>query len=103
VLLEAAMWPAMGGAPPDLPVTVIAAGERADLALTRIADDRRDLLVLGGRADSRLVSWIVRSCMRRACCPVVTVPPPELAASAVRRSSLRTLIRDVERFSARAS
>jgi hypothetical protein len=78
----------------------VAAGERTDRALLRIAGRRDDLLVLGGRTGVRRMSWIVRSCVRLAVCPVTVVPPPELAGAADRRSALRTLLRDLERFAA---
>jgi nucleotide-binding universal stress UspA family protein len=95
--VRAAFDAALGGVPPGLPVAVISAGERADRALLRFAGRPEDLLVLGGRTGLRWTSWIVRSCLRQATCPVTVVPPPELARAVDRPFSVRALIRDIER------
>ena len=89
---------AIGGIPEDIDVTVLAVADRADRALIRLSAGRSNLLVLGGRAGSRRMSWIVRFCLRRATCPVVVVPPPELAERAARHGVLRALSRDVEGY-----
>ncbi|GAA1039526.1 hypothetical protein GCM10009557_58350 [Virgisporangium ochraceum] len=95
--IRAAFDAALGGVPADVPVAVVSAGERADRALLRFAENPEDLLVLGGRSGFRWTSWVVRSCLRRAICPVTVVPPPELARAVDRPFSVRTLIRDIER------
>jgi hypothetical protein len=89
---------AVGGVPEDVEVAIVTVAERADLALTRLAAGRSNLLVLGGRAPMRRMSWIVRYCLRRASCPVTVVPPPELADRADRRRAVRGLLREVEDY-----
>jgi hypothetical protein len=89
---------AAGGLPEDVEVTIVTVADRADLALTRVSAGRGNLLVLGGRAPLRRMNWIVRYCLRRATCPVVVVPPPELAGLAERRGVVRALFRDVEGY-----
>jgi hypothetical protein len=89
---------AVGGPPDDIEVAIVTVADRADLALTRLSAGRGNLLVLGGRAPLRRMSWIVRYCLRRATCPVVVVPPPELAGLATRRGVVRALLRDVEGY-----
>jgi hypothetical protein len=88
---------AMGGMPADLDITAVTVENRADLALLAAADRPTDVLVLGGRP-GWLMSWIVKHCLRKASCPVVVVPPPELARTARHRTVVRGLLRDAERY-----
>lgn len=89
---------AMGGVPTTVDVAIVVPDGRVDLALARIAADRRDLLVLGGRGGRR-PSWIVRGCLGNVACPIVVVPPPPLARAG-RHTSLRRLWRDIARYRA---
>jgi nucleotide-binding universal stress UspA family protein len=93
----AAFEAAMGGVPDDVDVTVVAANGRPDLVLTALAEDREDLLVVGGRTGRRQ-SWLVRGCTRRASCPVTVVPPLTWARDAGGRGSARRLVREVEQY-----
>jgi hypothetical protein len=88
---------AMGGMPTDLDIEVVTVENRADLALMAAAGSSTDLLVLGGRS-GWLMSWLVKRCLRRARCPVVVVPPPELARVARRWAAVRSLVREAERY-----
>jgi nucleotide-binding universal stress UspA family protein len=88
---------AVGGVPEDIELAIVTVAGRADIALTRFAAGRTSLLVLGGRARSRRMNWIVRYCLRGASCPVTVVPPPELADRAG-RWAVRGLLRDVEGY-----
>jgi nucleotide-binding universal stress UspA family protein len=91
---------AMGAVPPEVAITMVTVENRADLALLAVADRTSDLLVLGGRS-RRLMSWIVKHCLRKAGCTVVVVPPPELARTASRRAAVRVLLRDAEQYTSR--
>jgi nucleotide-binding universal stress UspA family protein len=91
---------AMGGMPADFDIEVVTVQNRADLALMAVADSSTDLLVLGGRP-GWLMSWIVKRCLRKARCPVVVVPPPDLARAARHWAAVRGLVRDAERHAGR--
>ncbi|WP_433224368.1 hypothetical protein ACQP00_29365 [Dactylosporangium sp. CS-047395] len=60
------------------------------------AGDESDLLIVGGRGGwrRRWPSWVVRRCLGAARCPVIVVPPPELARA--RRRLTRRLNQDLE-------
>jgi nucleotide-binding universal stress UspA family protein len=88
---------AMGGMPADLDIEVATPENRADLALLAVAGRSTDVLVLGGRSGWPM-SRIVKRCVRQARCPVVVVPPPELARAARQRAAVRGLVRDAERY-----
>jgi Universal stress protein family len=92
---------AMGGPPADVDVIMAASAGRLEIVLAETAADPRDLLVVGGRS-SRWPSWPVRACMFRATCPVVVVPPPEIARAARPATLARRLLREAERYSATA-
>ena len=83
---------AFGGLPDGVDVTVVVSGGRADIALKEAACDDADLLVVGAPASRWGHSRIVRGCTRGAPCPVIVVPPPELAR-ALGWVSLRRLVR----------
>ena len=84
---------ALGCLPGDLRITVAGPSGRADVALKETVSDV-DLLVLGAPSSRWHHSGVVRACTRDARCPVIVVPPPELART-VRRTSLRRLVREV--------
>jgi nucleotide-binding universal stress UspA family protein len=84
---------ALGGLPDGMRITVAGPSGRADVALTETVSDV-DILVLGAPASRWHHSGVVRACTRAARCPVIVVPPPELART-VRRTSLRRLVREV--------
>ncbi len=88
---------ALGGLPVDVDVNMLAAEGRTDQVLTEMAASRGDLIVVGG-CGSRWPSWLVRTCMRHAACPVVMVPPPEIARTARPATLARRLLRETERF-----
>ncbi len=92
--IDEAFDAAMGGRPTDVEVVAAAHCGRTDLVLTDVAGGGHDLLVIGGRIGRRL-GWVVRGCMRGARCPVVVVPPPELARAAGGRLSVRQVLREV--------
>jgi nucleotide-binding universal stress UspA family protein len=83
---------ACGGLPDDVDITIVACGGRADIALKESASDDTDLLVVGAPASRWGHSRVVRGCTRGAPCPVIVVPPPELARE-LRWVSLRRLVR----------
>jgi nucleotide-binding universal stress UspA family protein len=85
---------ALGGFPGDVEITVAAPSGRADVALKEAAASDADLLVVGAPANRWRHSWVVRGCTRDASCPVIVVPPPELAR-ALRHESIRGLVRRV--------
>ena len=86
--LQDALAAAWGAMPADLVVRPHVERGQAGLVLTTIASGPGDLLVVGaGRRGvlARVVSCQVsRYCVARAKCPVVLVPPPELAREARR-------------------
>jgi nucleotide-binding universal stress UspA family protein len=73
---------ALGGPPADIETLILVIEGGAGAALVNVADSPMDLLVIGG---SRRRRWraprttVARICARQAVCPVVIVPPPELA------------------------
>jgi nucleotide-binding universal stress UspA family protein len=78
-----AFMEALGHIPADLAIAItIESGPPVEV-LTSVAIRPQDLLVLGGRDGRRRMPFSVghtaRRCMRRAACPVVTVPAPEMA------------------------
>jgi hypothetical protein len=85
---------ALGGPPRDVDVVICTPNARADAVLTRLADNRSVILVLGaGRS-----RWLVRSCNRCAACPVVVVPAPGLMREVGAKELGRRLLRDADRF-----
>jgi nucleotide-binding universal stress UspA family protein len=93
---------AMGGLPGDVRVLVAAPEGRPDRVLTDLASEWHDVIVVGGRTRRRWLGWLVRGCLRRAGCPVIVVPPPEIARSASPAAMRRRLLRDAERYAATA-
>jgi nucleotide-binding universal stress UspA family protein len=67
-------------------------------ALVAIANRDDDLLVLGsGRRNRRgSGSRTVRYCAAWAACPVLVVPPPQLAREVSQRALLRQLRREID-------
>jgi nucleotide-binding universal stress UspA family protein len=88
---------ALGGLPVDVDVNMLAAEGRPDDVLTEMAASPGDLIVVGG-GGRRWPSWLVRTCMRRAACPVAVVPPPEIARKARPGILARRLLHETERF-----
>jgi nucleotide-binding universal stress UspA family protein len=77
---------AIGGPPEDIEfVPKVARGEPGDV-LTRIASNPGDILVIGtgrhGGVRRLLACKVSRYCLAHACCPVIAVPPSELAVEA---------------------
>jgi nucleotide-binding universal stress UspA family protein len=90
-LIAATFRLALGGMPdvPDLVVRTPNANTAR--ALKDYVATPADLLVLG--ASDRLLSSVPRSCTRGAICPVIVVPPPEMAREG--RRAARVLAREV--------
>lgn len=88
VVVRVAFEQAMGGPPEDLRIHPhLVAGPARDVLLHRLTP--QDLLVLGesrpagplARLLDRLSGSVARSCVGRAPCPVLVVPPPDLPAT----------------------
>ncbi|MFF2627826.1 universal stress protein [Kitasatospora griseola] len=82
--LAEAMAEAFGGTDPGVPVTARLVRGRTAPALLAAADRPGDLLVLGPSGSwlhRGLRGSVPRACLRRAGCPVLVVPRPELATA----------------------
>jgi hypothetical protein len=81
--LRSAIGLAIGGPPEDVACSpVVVRGEAGDV-LTSLATEPGDMLVIGTgrRGPARLLACHVsRYCLAHARCPVIAVPPSELAA-----------------------
>jgi nucleotide-binding universal stress UspA family protein len=92
---------ALGGPPHDVETLVLVVEGPAGATLISVADQPCDLLVIGG---SRRHRWrssrtnVARVCSRRAVCPVVIVPPPELACAASETQLAREATASLERL-----
>lgn len=88
----------LGGFPEDVKVEQVLLPDYPGPALLRVADRDGDLLVLGsGRRRRRgSGSRTVRYCVAWATCPVLVVPPPQLARLLPQRVLLRQLRREIE-------
>jgi nucleotide-binding universal stress UspA family protein len=74
---------AVGGAPPDVPMTVVVRIGEPGRILVAIANRPDDLLIIGG-CGARRLGWVRRAavaryCAREALCPVIMTPPPQMA------------------------
>lgn len=85
---------AVGEVPRDLDVVVRAPTGRIDTVLKDHITGPADLLVIGAARRSWLSGATVRGCARGAGCPVVVVPPPELARAVGGRMSARRMARE---------
>jgi len=84
---------AMGGVPRDLTVVLLTVEAPAGPALVAAANLDDDLLIVGAsRRRWRIRRSVGDYCARRAACPVVVVPAPQLA-----RQSTRALYRQLHR------
>ncbi len=92
---------ALGGTPPDLTVEMVTLLGRPARVLADYAYQDTDLLVVGldtHRPLRRLFRRpVARACLARAACPVLAVPPQELARSRSTRALARQLRREVRR------
>jgi nucleotide-binding universal stress UspA family protein len=88
---------AMGGVPHDVTVYVDLANARIDEALLAASDNPSDVLIVGRHTQRRPSNWLIRSCMRHACCPVVIVPPPSGLPEIANRRMARRLLREISR------
>ena len=74
---------AMGGFPPDVQLSTLAVRSAPGLALVGVADRDDDILFVGAQRHGRLRRLMhrctARFCAAHARCPVVIVPPHELA------------------------
>jgi nucleotide-binding universal stress UspA family protein len=76
---------AFGGLPAGVTTQPVVLRGKPGKALTGLARQPGDLLVIGaGRPgpQRRLGCGVSRYCLARACCPVLAIPPPELARQA---------------------
>ncbi|MCM4083617.1 universal stress protein [Actinoplanes sp. TRM88002] len=84
---------AAGEVPADLPVVRRTAEGWPPIVLKESVTSPRDLLVIG--AGRRWPAGeVVRACVRHQACPVVVVPPPEMARLARGRTTARRLFRE---------
>jgi nucleotide-binding universal stress UspA family protein len=99
--IRAAFEMAMGGLPADVEFRLVTLEGLVAPTLVGYSGREEDLLVVGvGRRPwyrRPASAQVARYCVRNARCPVLAVPPPELAAVA----STRALARAVEREAAR--
>lgn len=88
----------LGGYPQDLTTETVVLPDYPGPALVTLADKDDDLLVLGsGRRNRRgSTSRTVRYCAAWAACPVLVVPPPQLARTVSQRALLRQLRREID-------
>ena len=88
----------LGGFPNDVSVETVVLPDYPGPALVALADRDDDLLVLGsGRRNRRgSGSRTVRYCTAWAACPVLVVPPPQLARALSQRALLRQLRREID-------
>lgn len=73
---------ALGGVPADLDVHIETSTDNAAAALARSACDPRDVIVIGNDGKSALRAvWtgsVGRGLLKRAHCPIIVVPAPEM-------------------------
>jgi nucleotide-binding universal stress UspA family protein len=77
--ITAAFQTAVGDVPDDIDVVARTPSGRVDTVLKDGVTSPQDLIVIGAAARWWASSGVVRGCVRAAGCPVVVVPPPELA------------------------
>jgi len=81
---------ALGGVPGDLEVHIETSTDNAAAALARSACDPRDLIVVGndgkGALRAACCGSVGRSLLKRARCPMIIIPAPEMQ-STTRRSA----------------
>jgi nucleotide-binding universal stress UspA family protein len=94
--ITAAFLTALGGFPRDVAVCQEICTMAAPQALVAVADDRRDLIVVGNSGKGAWHAFrsgsVSRALVRRSRCPVLAVPAPEMAREmgrAVGRPGLR--------------
>ena len=93
---------AMGAVPRDLDVRLLSRVGEPGPSLVAAADRAADLIVIGGsrhrRFPLRRAGRIAAYCAARATCPVVVVPPPDLARAGRPRQLERAAARYAEEF-----
>jgi nucleotide-binding universal stress UspA family protein len=88
---------AMAGVPCDIDVQIETPNARIEHGLIWLASQAADVLVLGGHVRRRRPGPLIRYCLRHARCPVVIVPPPDLARIGG-RAVLRGLLGEIGRL-----
>lgn len=87
--IDTAFGEALGGLPYGVEVHKLMAIPPVAAALARRASSERDLLVVGesghGMWHAFWLGSVARACLRKAVCPVVAVPAPEMARTVWRR------------------
>ncbi len=96
--VRAAFDATMGRPPDDIAVAMLVSSAAPDAALLAAAGQPRDVIVIGGRPGRR-PSRLARSCLQQSLCPVVFVPPPNLALTAG-QNPVRRLLRQIGRRNA---
>jgi nucleotide-binding universal stress UspA family protein len=71
---------AVGGVPRDVLLDVVVKEGSVGPTLTETARQRSDILVIGA-SRRRFGGGVAKYCGRRAACPVIIIPPPELASA----------------------
>ncbi len=89
---------ALGRPPSDIPVRIQVVEGVAGRALPEFAESPDDLIVIGAARRSWSGGRTARTCTRRAMCPVVIVPAPEMARMASTHRLARRTAADAEKF-----
>lgn len=86
--IEQAFAEALGSVPADVHLQTMPVFDNAPAALARVADDPRDLIVVGNDGHGTLRAiWsgsVGRALISLACCPILVVPGPEMSKAARR-------------------
>jgi nucleotide-binding universal stress UspA family protein len=100
-LVAQAFAQALGGPPRGVATRAVLLDGPVGPALVGLADRADDLLVLGARRRRRAFGHQPgRYCVAHAQCPVLVVPPPELARTGSARALARKLDRELDRLAA---
>lgn len=100
--VAAALSEALGGPPRDVTTRVRVCEGGVAGVLAAIADRPDDVIVIGasrpGRAFGRPRGRVARDCSRRAGCPVVMIPVPEMARAGSQARLARRAVDEVQHF-----
>jgi hypothetical protein len=98
---------ALGGVPGGVAMEIDVREGGPGRVLVTAADRCTDLLVIGGSGARRLSGWrraaVARHCSRVASCPVVIVPPPDLARDKTVARMARDTVHEADRYLATPS
>lgn len=100
--VAAAFSEALGGPPRDVTMRVYVCEGAVARVLAAVADRSQDVIVIGasrpGRAFGRPRGLVARDCSRRAGCPVVMIPVPEMARAGSQARLARRAVDEVQHF-----